>query len=341
LRSRGGNITDANARTRLALTEQQEAGDIRRYVASAPAFVEILGIDAPAEALELAIDATERAIQIGDFAGTGNLVIAICDTALEAENDAALARWLPELATVPLDATRQLEANLLVTTARAARSRVARRVDAELIDIADAYLALGDVSRSDMPEIAAICSLVWIGRSRDARELFEDRVRGHLPSQLAIVYELVLRAVEGEPWRVDDLEPPSTTLPHYERALLHLLRNEPTQADELFRERLADRKRIAGGTRQRFSPHFPGALVAALGPRDTDPDIPWLIEWIVNPTFPGMWIVHRAICALLLAEREHPPVAGLEQAAIRLLDSSDADDAVRRWIYERAERSGA
>ena len=93
--------------------------------------------------------------------------------------------------------------------------------------------------------------------------------------------------------------------------------------------------------RQRFSPYFPGALISALGPADTEPDIAWLLGWIHDPPFPGLWIVHRAICAALLSERADPPEPGLAEAALRLLRSTNADESVRQWIGERVERSAS
>ena len=140
------------------------------------------------------------------------------------------------------------------------------------------------------------------GNARRRRDLFDNRVRDHLPPQMAALYELVLRELEGPPWSLEGLELlDTTTLHHYERALLHLLRDEQAEADALFRERYEDRKRMTGSARQRFSPYFPGALISALGPPDTEPDVAWLLGWIHRPPFPGLWVVHRAICALLLS----------------------------------------
>jgi tetratricopeptide (TPR) repeat protein len=339
--ARGGYFIDAIDRTRRALTEQRDAGDLRGYIASAPAFVETLYIDSPLEALALAIDAAEKSLELGDLASAARLAIAICDTALEAESVDALDRWLSALRSGPLDAMHQIEADVLMTTANAAQSLASPRIDRELMKLADQYLAMGDATRADTPHVGAVCSLEWTGRVKDARALFDHRVRKLLPTQLSALHELVLRALEGPPWRLaglDTLE--TTTLHNYDRALLHLLRGEHPDADTLFRERYADRMRMTGSARQRFSPYFPGALISALGPDDTEPDIEWLLGWIHRPPFPGLWIVHRAICALLLSERADPPEAGLAETAIRLVDSTTTDDAVRRWIGERAEGSG-
>jgi eukaryotic-like serine/threonine-protein kinase len=341
VRSQGGYFTDVIDRTRRALAEQGHAGDIRRYIASAPAFVANLVIDAPEEALELAIDAAEKAIEIGDVANVGPLAIAVCDTALEAEADDVLDRWLPILTSTPLDATTQIEADFLLTMANGARSTRPLRIDRELLEISQRYTELGDVTRADSPEIGAVCSLAWAGMSATARGLLEDRVRDRLPVQLATLLELVLRALEGPPWPLGEVELPPTTMVHNERALLHLLRGEDSLAHVLLRERYEDRLRTTGSGRQRFSPYFPGALVAALGPFDTKPEVGWLLEWIHRPPFPGLWTAHRAICALLLSERADPPELGLGETAIRLIASTNADDSVVRWIGQRAERSAS
>jgi len=187
-----------------------------------------------------------------------------------------------------------------------------------------------------------VCNLTWNGWPGTARHLFDDRVCADLPPQLAALYELVLRELEGPPWPLEGLEVLDlTTLHHYDRAFMHLLRDEQAEADALFRDRYADRKRTSGSARQRFSPYFPGALISALGPPDTEPDVAWLLGWIHEPPFPGLWVVHRAICALLLSERDDPPEPGLAETAMRLLDSTNADDSVRQWIGERAARSAA
>jgi tetratricopeptide (TPR) repeat protein len=335
-RLRGTYVTEAIERTRRALAEQRDAGDVRRYIASAPAFVETLAIDAPEEALEIAIDAAEKALALGDLASVGALAISICDTALDAESPGALERWLPYLASSPLDAIRQIEAAVLQTTARAARSDTTARIDGEMLAFADRYAALGDVNRADMPEMAAISSLAWSGAASAARRTFEDRVRHRLPSHLTTLYELALRALEGPPWPLNDVALPEITMVHNERALLHLLRGEDDVAQALLRERFEDRRRTSGSRRQRFGPLFPGALVAALGPADTEPDLEWLLGWIHRPPFPGLWVAHRAICALLLSERAEPPEPGLASVARRLIESTSADESVREWIRDRA-----
>jgi hypothetical protein len=338
---RGGYFTEAIDRARAAVDELRASGDRRRYIASAPAFVETVAIDLPEEALKLAIDAAETAIELGDVANAGPLALAICDTALEAEADDVLDRWLPALTSTPLDATRQIEASSILTIARGARSRSPLRIERELLEVADRYRELGDLTRACSPELGAVCSLVWTGLSHAARSLFDSRVRAHLPPPLAMLCELVLRELEGPPWKLEGLELlENTTLHHYDRALLHLLREERADADALFRERYADRKRTSGSARQRFSPYFPGALISALGPPDTEPDVEWLLGWIHRPPFPGVWVAHRAICALLLSEATEPPEPGLAATAKRLVTSTDADDSLVRWVCERAERSG-
>jgi hypothetical protein len=341
VRLRGGDFTDAITRVRSALDELRIAGDRRQYIASVPAFIETLTIDFPEEALKLAVDAAEQAALLGDVVSVGALAFAICDTALEAEDVRALERWLPELERANLDTLRRYEADVVGLVAGAAQDLSRPDPRDQLLALADRLVEIGDASGADTPEIAALCVPLWHGRSRDARDLFAHRVAAHLPVQMRTLCELVLRALEGPPWSLDTVDGFATTSLNNERALLHLLRGEQTEAELLFRERYADLLNATGSGHQRFSPYFPGALVAALGPPDTEPKIGWLLEWIHRPPFPGLWIAHRGICALLLSERVDPPEPNLHDAALRLLESTNADDAVREWIGERAERSAS
>ena len=336
----GGHYNDAMARSRAALDDLRGSGDRRRYVAAMPSFVATLGIDSPAEALHLAVETAKEALEIGDFANHALLSYATCNTAIDTADLETLHRWLPILLAAPLDAIKRLEAEELAGVVRALSEPVPGLED-EFLALADRFVELGEASRANMPEGSALCSILWRGRTSQARALLEERVGDHLSTGTHTLYELVIRALEGPPWRLDGVEFPDLTIIHNERALLHLLRDEHTEADALFRERYAERMSNLGSGRQRFSPYFPGALVAALGPVDTEPDVAWLLGWIHEPPFPGVWIAHRAVCALLLGERAEPPEPGLAEVARRLIESTDADDSVRRWITERAERSGA
>src|SRR5258708_14686581 len=105
--------------------------------------------------------------------------------------------------------------------------------------------------------------------------------------------ELMLRAVAGPPWD----EPTRRWVGHAannERALLAMLRGEPNLAETLLRERHQGLA-ASGSTYQRYNFMYPGSLVAALGPPDTDPAVDWLESQIFEPAFPNRWIVHRAI----------------------------------------------
>lgn len=341
VRLEGGYYTNAINRTRRALVELRASADRRRFIAAVPAFVDTLVIDFPEEALALAIDAAEQAAELGDDASVGVLSFSICDTAIETAERQTVEHWLPVLSAARLDAVKRLEADVLACAYKSMRDPLLA-TDNELLALADRSRQLGEVSEADTPEAAALCVLLWHGRAHQARELSDDRVAKFFPRQMRTLYELALRALEGPPWSLEGLGyEQTTTLQHYDRALLHLLRSEHAAAQVLFRERYADRKRLTGFARQRFSPYFPGALISALGPSDTEPDVSWLLGWIHDPPFPGVWIAHRAICAVLLSERASPPEPNLAQAAMRLLDSTNADDSVRRWIGDRAQRSAA
>jgi hypothetical protein len=134
------------------------------------------------------------------------------------------------------------------------------------------------------------------------------------------------------------LVPTDDTKAHYEFALLAYLRGDYDSGDALLRERYARLLEETGQPIQRFTPYFPGALVAALGPSDTAPAVEWLFDWIEKPPFPGYWLVHRAIAALLLAELRDPRRAELSEASLNLLDVALPDPHVRRWIAARAHQ---
>jgi hypothetical protein len=114
------------------------------------------------------------------------------------------------------------------------------------------------------------------------------------------------------------------------------LRGEPDLADELLRQRFNHRIAESGHAFQRFSPFFAGALVAALGPADTQPDVDWLRHIVLRPAFPRMWVAHRAVVALLLAERTRD--RQLAREALALLSAVPADPVVWQWMAERAHR---
>jgi hypothetical protein len=95
---------------------------------------------------------------------------------------------------------------------------------------------------------------------------------------------------------------------------------------------------LAGHAFQRFTPFFPGALTAALGPADTAPPLAWLESWIFEPPLPGLWAVHRCMTAMLLAERDPDNARRYAGPALETLNTVDPDPRVRRWIEERLRR---
>jgi hypothetical protein len=177
--------------------------------------------------------------------------------------------------------------------------------------------------------------LLWQGRHAEFAGAYLEIET--LPHHLRAMTELHARAIAGPPWEIGGIELPEGTAAHNELALLHLLRGDVDGANTLLIERYRDRVTDAGHAYQRFTPVFPGALIAALGPAETTPNVEWLIGCIRQPVFPGLWVVHRAIAALLLAERDVHQPRQLVRDAIRLIESVPADASVRAWIIDRAQ----
>jgi hypothetical protein len=95
--------------------------------------------------------------------------------------------------------------------------------------------------------------------------------------------------------------------------------------------------RVTGHSFVRFAYFYPGPLASVLGPPDTEPDVDLATHWVFDAPLPGMWIVHRAIVAVLLAERGTGPTHRLAEAALGLLRQARPDPDVQWWIKQRAQ----
>ncbi len=329
-------LTDATHRTRSALASLQAAGDEHRLAQSIDALFGILIVDSPHDALGMAMRSAQIAERIGDAALHARLAFRVCDAALDLGEPAILREWLPIMRASAISGAEREEANLLEALAKCAEVPSDPQAASTLRAIRTQMLsAIGTTTPE--ADIAPVSALLWQGRAREARELLNSaEIRGVPPYVLAM-FELHLRAVEGPPWTLDDLPPATGTSAHNERALLHLLRHEQAAADDLLDERSADRIADAGHAFQRFTPHFPGALVAALGTSATQEQLRWLTGMISDPAFPGLWVIHRAIAAMLLSERLPAEGSGLRDDALHLLDQVPADAPVRAWIASRLE----
>jgi hypothetical protein len=325
----------AVSRARVALQALRDTGDRRRYVQSVDALFGMINMDHPDEALRLARDAAETARALGDEVTYGRAVYRVCDAALDLSDIGTFEEWSAELESVPLRAMERAEVDVLTTTFAVLRSGDPEDASATFLALADRMRRLGE-SRPMEAEGAAIASALWQGRVAKANELLAKPGAAVVPPVHQEIFRLTIRALSGPPWSVDDLTAPHDSSTHNERALLHYLRGETRLGDELLRERYRERLAQAAHARQRFTPYFPGALVAALGPSDTDPDVTWLRTWILEEPLPGLWTANRAVAALLLAERSDGDRVLAEQA-VRLIQRLHADAEVSAWIASRCE----
>jgi hypothetical protein len=121
-----------------------------------------------------------------------------------------------------------------------------------------------------------------------------------------------------------------------ELAFISLLAADAANADALLRQRYEALQKT-GWSYQRYNQFFPGALVAALGPTDTEPNVEWLEQQIMASPFPTMWATHRALAAILLCERGHTRSDALAAAASALIERVKPDERVYAWIRRRLD----
>jgi hypothetical protein len=325
-------FADAIERTRTALAELRALGDNRRFVQSLDSLFAMINIDHPGEALTLACDAAEIADSLGDEVSYGRAVYRVCDAAFDMNDVETFAHWRPLLERSQLPPAERIDAMAICELFDAARIDVPGDIAVRLLRAADERQRIGDANA--VPLIAGAASaLLWVGRLAEASEVFESR-GAVLPPVGEAVIRLTIRALEGPPWPLHGISLPTDTSVHNERALLHYLRGEDQVADALLMERYEHRVATAGTSFQRFTAHFPGALVAALGPPETRPPLQWLDRWLTHPPLPNLWAVHRAIAAMLLCERGGDVSTHAAQA-LQILGSTDADGGVSAWIHQR------
>jgi hypothetical protein len=325
----------AVSRARVALQALRDTGDRRRYVQSVDALFGMINMDHPDEALSLARDAAETARALGDEVTYGRAVYRVCDAALDLCDIDTFEEWSAEFDSVPLRAMERAEADVLTTTFTVLRSGDVGDATPTFLALADRMRQLGE-SRPMEAVGAAIASALWQGRVDRATELLANPETAVVPPVHQEIFRLTIRALAGPPWPVDDLQEPHDSSTHNERALLHYLRGEPHLGDELLRDRYQERLAQGAHATQRFTPYFPGALVAALGPADTGPDTEWLRRWIYDAPLPGLWPANRAVAALLLAERSDGDLSLLDHS-LRLIGQLQADTGVSAWIVARCQ----
>jgi hypothetical protein len=293
----------------------------------------MVAVDHPHDALAIASEAAEAASAIGDEVALARVVYRVCDIALDLPDRAVADRWMPGLLSLPHSAADRLEAEALDALYREMVEPRRHPTRQRLAEISDEMVSLAGAWT---PEIGAarICVELWQGRLDLAQRM--SRTITEIPPLLAHVIELEFGTLSGPPWLGAWPGFGGSTVPHNERALLHRLRGEDSVSDELLRERYTERVADVGHSFQRFTPFFPGAISAALGPAATNPPVASFRTWIDDPPFPGLWVVHRVIVALLLAEKLRDPE--LARGALETLQQTDADETVRLWISTRAQR---
>jgi hypothetical protein len=321
----GAPIKSALERTKEILATLARDRDRRLLAEIALDVAKITTVFDPYEALELLDAARTAASEMGD-----DLRVAQCDV---------------QIASTAFDLGRPAECQSAVERALNAREH-SIRIDAQRLGLAlDFACGPGrpweqlDALLSD-PHLAADHASVSIRGLAVAAPLWfgdVERARGQLPlveaTTLREMFELTLEGLQGPPW-VQRGKAPAATAAHNERALLHLLAGRDDAAAALLRER--HRYLVSAGTAyQRFNAYFPGALVSALGPDDTEPRREWLLDQIFRPPMPMLWLVHRAIAALILAERGHPARRDLVQAASEMVDKACPNEVVLAWLVPR------
>ncbi len=182
--------------------------------------------------------------------------------------------------------------------------------------------------------LAGVVVPLWFGRSAEARIALSHKPVNPVAEFMA---RSALKCFDGPSgWgNVSATDLPSNSVGN-ELALVAYLRGDLELGDQL----LADRHEYlisTGSTYQRYNQYFSGALVAALGPPATQPRVDWLVAQILEPEFPMMWAVHRAICAMLLSERGHPDGRALHRGARRLLQRAQPDPVVMQWMTLRLD----
>ncbi len=329
-------FADAIARTRAALDALRATGDRRRYAQSIDSIFGMINLDHPHEALELAKEAAAISKEIGDEVSYGLAVYRICDAALDLSDVTTFEQHRDELPHLRLAEVDRVSADLLVQLFDALRTGDLRDLPRRTLAFHERFRGVAD-AEGFRAVFGAVCAALWQGQVDLARDFLARPEANEIPPVFRTMLELNVRALSGPPWSSAGVKLPPNTSTHNERALLHLLAGRTAEADALLTERNRELLRRAGHSFQRFTPYFAGALTAALGPRDAGGAPAWLRTWVTDPPLPGLWVVHRAITGLLLAEREAD--ADLARAAVALLSGVDADDAVRQWVQDWANRT--
>lgn len=311
----------------LQLVEQlEDLGSARTIAETAYDVADLLLVTFPERAQRLIERARSAARELGDATLIARIAVQGAYAAFDRGDRDGVVTCVHDALTQGTDDATSVEARYLETVYRLA---CGEPVEDDWFPVLSERAARigGDLRRA--VELGGVATSLWRGRCEEATTRLAV---ADLPEPINSMCALGLAALQGPPFVVPPVAADQAA--NNELALLAMLRGEHDRADELLRERHRALQ-ARGSTYQRYNSSFPGALIAALGPLDTDPQIDWLLEQIVAPTFPGLWVLHRAIVAMLLAERGGARASELRRASAALVASAGADVPVRRWLAAR------
>lgn len=309
------------------LRELRELGDERTFAEAANDVADLLSAFDPYAAQEILDPALAAAVKLEDAVLEGRISNAALQMAIDVADTQRIQRLLPIARRLASDHRMKVEVE---TTAGAVELAMYGPSDAAFAAVRDA--AAGAQSWVLVAALTGVTANLWFGRVAAARELLDQQFEFpfHAP-----MLQCAFNAVAGENWIEPDVGSFELIVAN-ELALLAYLRGDRGRGDDLLRARHS--YLVAGGsTYQRYNTLYSGALVAALGPTDIEPRRDWLIEQILTPSMPYMWIVHRAMCAMLLAERGIES-ATMREAASRLVKQATPDQQVSAWLEGRIGR---
>ena len=144
-----------------------------------------------------------------------------------------------------------------------------------------------------------------------------------------------LPSLSEPPWHVPPRDLPLGAA--NDAALLLYLAGDAEVADDCCgsRSRYLSAERRDARAIQRLS--IPGLWSWRSDRRTSSPRVDWLVERDPEPDLPEFWAVHRALCALILAERGHEEARELASAGLRLSNRSAPSERVRSWLVPRLE----
>lgn len=337
--------TDSIERAKRVAAKLQRLDDRRGLVEfAATTAADSLGIEHPEMALELQLSAFDAAQRLDDAPVLARCAFRLLGAANDAERPDVAARCVPHLRDPPVDAMSRLRMQIAAESYLAAIGDTAAAHD----DLDELAVALHDESLSS-DQFTAVAAHLWHGEVAAATALLE-RVRkpANSPSSFELLARLQIGVLAGPPFELA-LEFPPTTAFHPERAVIEYLRGDTRRGDELLAER-DEFLRTTASLHQPYGPNFTQRLLMVLSPTSGPEAAAWFERQLADPAYPAIWVLHRAITAVLLAERtpaERMPAertasdrGRLAAAARRLRASVRPDPEVATWLDLRLARLG-